>query len=61
MTAAFNLGDVESRLRDLSQCGGSLLQAAEDCETTCNFSNRSDVKQLLELTAKLNNTIQGQM
>ncbi|KAI0392363.1 ankyrin repeat-containing domain protein [Xylariaceae sp. FL0594] len=61
VTAVFSLGDVESRLQNLSHCGSNLMQAAEDCEASCSLSNRSSVRQLSELTAKLTNTVQDQM
>ncbi|KAI1426827.1 ankyrin repeat-containing domain protein [Xylaria sp. FL1777] len=60
VVAAFKLGEVESYTEGLSKCEEKLLRAAEYCEDRCNFSNRSNVMELLNLTKNCHQSIQDQ-
>ena len=49
----FKLEDAQAHMDKLSGSQRQLMQAADDCEKSCNRSNRSDLKELLDLSSDI--------
>ncbi|CAG8020378.1 unnamed protein product [Penicillium olsonii] len=49
----FKLEDAQAHMDKLSGSQRQLMQAADDCERSCNQSNRSDLKELLDLSSDI--------
>lgn len=49
----FKLEDARSHIDKLSGSQKQLLQAADDCEKSCDLSSRSDLKELLGLSSEI--------
>ncbi|KAJ5512855.1 hypothetical protein N7463_002407 [Penicillium fimorum] len=52
-SAVFHLEKAETHIEKLLESTGKLQQAADDCERDCSHFTRSDVKELLNILARL--------
>lgn len=51
--AVFKLENARSHMDKLAGSEKQLLQAADDCEKVCDLSSRSDLRELLNITAEI--------